>query len=193
MRVNAQIKTRKNRLARLITHRDLFQAQQRRGHGFCRGLKHERGDMFIDNGGDGLQPGKGFEAALRLARLVGLGAETVDIGFHVTARIVLLFLQAQLQRLFLAPQRLEAVIGAGGVIEFAVLQMQNALHRGIEQIAVMADHHHRTRIRAQIGGDPQGAFQIKIVGRLIEQQQIRLGKKQRGERHAHAPAAGKLR
>ena len=40
---------------------------------------------------------------------------------------------------------------------------------------------------------PQRAFEIEIVGRLVEQQDVRLGKQHRGERHAHAPAAGKFR
>ena len=40
---------------------------------------------------------------------------------------------------------------------------------------------------------PQRAFEIEIVGRLVEQQQIGLGEQHAGERHAHAPAAGKFR
>ena len=40
---------------------------------------------------------------------------------------------------------------------------------------------------------PQRAFQIEIVGRLVEQQQFGLGEQRGGERDAHAPAAGKFR
>ena len=40
---------------------------------------------------------------------------------------------------------------------------------------------------------PQGAFEVEIVGRLVEQQQVRLGEQGRGHRHPHPPAAGELR
>ena len=40
---------------------------------------------------------------------------------------------------------------------------------------------------------PERAFEIEIVGRLVEQQQVGLGEQRGGERHAHAPAAGEFR
>ncbi len=40
--------------------------------------------------------------------------------------------------------------------------------------------------------EPERAFDIEIVGGLVEQQQIGLAKKHGRERHAHAPAARKL-
>ena len=41
--------------------------------------------------------------------------------------------------------------------------------------------------------EPERAFEVEIVGRLVEQQQVGLGEQGRGQRHAHAPAAGELR
>ena len=40
---------------------------------------------------------------------------------------------------------------------------------------------------------PERAFEIEIVGRLVEQQQVGLREQRCGERHAHAPAAGEFR
>ena len=40
---------------------------------------------------------------------------------------------------------------------------------------------------------PERAFEVEIVGRLVEQQQVGLREQRRGERDAHAPAAGKFR
>ena len=57
----------------------------------------------------------------------------------------------------------------------------------------MADDDHGARIAREIVGQPQRAFEIEIVGRLVEQQQVGLGEQHRGERHAHAPAAGEIR
>ena len=39
---------------------------------------------------------------------------------------------------------------------------------------------------------PERAFEIEIVGRLVEQQQVGLREQRRGERDAHAPAAGEF-
>ena len=49
------------------------------------------------------------------------------------------------------------------------------------------------RVFLQPRFEPQRAFEIEIIGRLVEQQQIGLGKQRRGQRHPHAPAAGEFR
>ena len=56
----------------------------------------------------------------------------------------------------------------------------------------MADDQRGVRIFLQARFEPERAFKIEIVGRLVEQQKIRLGEQGRGERDPHAPAAGKL-
>jgi hypothetical protein len=71
--------------------------------------------------------------------------------------------------------------------------MQDLVDRGVEQIAVMADDDHGARIVRQMVLQPQRAFEIEIVGGLVQQQQVGLGEQGRGERHAHPPAAGKFR
>ena len=57
----------------------------------------------------------------------------------------------------------------------------------------MADDDHGTRIVGQMVFEPERAFEIEIVGRLVEQQQIRGGKQRGRKRDAHPPAAGKFR
>jgi hypothetical protein len=47
----------------------------------------------------------------------------------------------------------------------------------------MGDDHHGAGIFAQMFLKPRGGFGVQMVGRLIEQQQIRLGKQQLAERH----------
>ena len=56
----------------------------------------------------------------------------------------------------------------------------------------MADHDDRTGIALEITFQPQRGFQIQMVGRFVEQQQVRLGKQGRRQRYAHTPAAGKI-
>ena len=64
--------------------------------------------------------------------------------------------------------------------------------RGVEQIAVVADHDNGMRIVREVVLEPERAFEVEIVGRLVEEEEIRLRKQGRGECHAHAPATGKF-
>ena len=73
------------------------------------------------------------------------------------------------------------------------LRCKNGIDRIVEQLAVVADDQRGVRIFLQPRFQPERAFEIEIVGRLVEQQQVRLGEQRRGERHPHAPAAGKFR
>ncbi|MEY9789138.1 hypothetical protein ABIE77_003697 [Sinorhizobium fredii] len=85
---------------------------------------------------------------------------------------------------------LELVIGAAIEGELLLVQVNDGVHRRIQQVAVVADDDDRMRIAADVILQPQGSFEIQIVGRLVEQQQIRLGKQHGCKRNAHAPAAG---
>src|SRR3569623_617002 len=70
--------------------------------------------------------------------------------------------------------------------------MQDLIDRGVEQIAVMADADDRARIVREMVLEPERAFEIEIVGRLVEQQQLGSGEQRCGQCHAHSPAAGEL-
>ena len=71
--------------------------------------------------------------------------------------------------------------------------MDDRVDRGVEKIAIVADHDDGARIAREIALEPERAFEVEIVGRLVEQEQVGLGEEQGGERDAHAPAAGKVR
>ena len=71
--------------------------------------------------------------------------------------------------------------------------MQDGIDRIVQQLAVVADDQRGVRIFLQARFQPQRAFEVEIVGRLVEQQQIGFGEQRGGQRHPHAPAAGELR
>src|SRR4029453_16468798 len=71
--------------------------------------------------------------------------------------------------------------------------MENLVHRSIEKIAVMAYDDHRARIVREMVFKPERAFEIEIVGRLVQQQEIGSRKQRRGERDPHSPTAGEFR
>ena len=149
--------------------------------------------MFVDGHFDGLHLGQHLHAALRLARLRRLGFEAVDKGLHMLARRFLLLGEGGIERAFGGARGDEGVVAAGVERELAVFEMQDEFGRGVQKIAVMADDQHRAAITAQEILQPQHAFEIEIVGGFVQQQQVGAGEQDRGERHAHAPAAGKFR
>ena len=67
------------------------------------------------------------------------------------------------------------------------------VHRIVQQLAVVADDQRGVRVFLQPRFEPERAFQVEIVGRLVQQQQVGLGEQRRRQRHAHPPAAGELR
>ncbi len=71
--------------------------------------------------------------------------------------------------------------------------MHDGVDRRVQQVAVVADDDDGVRIAANVVLEPQRAFEVEIVGRLVEQQQVRLGEEHACERHAHPPAAGEGR
>ena len=134
-----------------------------------------------------------LHARLRLARLGGLGLEAVDEGLQALALVVLLLGVLGVEHLARGALLLERRVAAAVERQLAALEMQDLVDRGVEQVAVMADDDHGARIVRQMVLQPQRAFEIEIVGRLVEQQQIGRGEQHRGQRDAHAPAAGEFR
>ncbi len=70
--------------------------------------------------------------------------------------------------------------------------MQDGVDGVVEEVAVVADHQDGVRIGLDEIFEPERAFEVEIVGRLVEQQHFGRGEQHGGERDAHAPAAGEL-
>ena len=165
----------------------------RRGHGLHRLGKAERPHRVVDQRGDRLHALQRLDARLRLPRLRGLGAEAVDEGLHVLARGFLLDAALLLQLALLGALALELVVAAAPEGQLLLVEMDDRVDGAVEQVAVVADQQHGVRIARDVVLQPQRAFEVEIVGRLVEQQKVGLGKQHRGQRHAHAPAAGEGR
>src|SRR5208282_2436236 len=64
--------------------------------------------------------------------------------------------------------------------------------RNIEKVAIVRDQYKSVRIGSQILLKPVASFEIKMVGGLVEQQQVRLLQKKFGQGEAHLPSAGEF-
>ena len=133
-----------------------------------------------------------LDAALHLLRLGRLVAEAVDEDFQLLDAFALVAVRGfQL----LAPLRLLRqilVVVAGVEEDLLVPDLDRLLHRHIEKVAIVRDQHERVRIVVEILFQPVARFEIEMVGRLVEQQQVRFLQQQLRQRDAHLPAAGEL-
>ena len=128
-------------------------------------------------------------ARLRLAGLGGLGTEPIDEGLHMR----LLRGDAVGHRGLLGGafglDADEFVVAAGREGDFAAVEMGDAVHAAIQQVAVMRDHERGTGEFGKPGLEPHRGFKVEMVGGFVEQQHIGRGEQHGGQRHAHPPAA----
>ena len=191
--VEAQVEAAQHRPVRLIADRHILHRHDRRRRRLGRRGEVEGHHGIVGKGRDRLQPLQHLQPRLRLARLRRLVAEAVDEGLQVAALVVLPGLELQLQRLALAALAVEGIVAAAIEGELALVEMDDGVDGTIEQVAVMADDDDAVGILGDVALQPQRAFEVEIVGRLVEKQQVGPREQGRGERHAHAPAAGEGR
>ena len=131
-----------------------------------------------------------LDAALHLRRLRRLVAEAVDE--HLDARDFFVLLALGLAQRLDARVVLDEVVAvvAEVVGQRAQRQVGDARDDGVEEEAIVRDEDHRVRIGVEVLLEPVARFEIEVVGRLVEQQQVRLAEQQLGQRDAHLPAAG---
>ena len=67
--------------------------------------------------------------------------------------------------------------------------MEDGVDDIVEEVALVADDDQRAGIALEEVLEPQRRFEIEVVRRLVEQQQVGRREQQRGERDAHLPAA----
>src|SRR4051812_30817412 len=86
------------------------------------------------------------------------------------------------------PGRVVALPGYAGTL----IQLQNPACDIIEEIAIMRDRDHRAGELGEIALEPPDALGIEMIGRLVEQEHIRLLEQEAAERHAPLFASGDL-
>jgi hypothetical protein len=138
-----------------------------------------------------------LQAALRLARLGGLGAKALDEGADAADLAVLarrggeLLLELERARLLVA--RIAAVVEPQPAAALGARQDgERAVADPIEEVAVVRHDDQRAGVGAQPPLQPQDGVEVEVVGRLVEQQQVRGHDERAREIEAHAEAAGKF-
>ena len=75
---------------------------------------------------------------------------------------------------------------------FLIFDFNDLCHNAVKEIAVVGNNQHCTGIGAKEILQPFDCRNVQMVGRLVQQQDIRLGKQQLCQMHACFLSAGKL-
>ena len=85
----------------------------------------------------------------------------------------------------------ELVVRPCPICKFPLIQMQDPLHGAVQKAPVMADDEDGMGVFLKVSLKPERAFEIEVVGRFVQKQQIGLRKQHARQRDAHPPTARK--
>ena len=126
--------------------------------------------------------------ALGLARR-GRLAHPFGFAFqHLDAGSVFTLLLRKALGLLLQIGRVIALIGNGA----ATIEFENPARDIVEEVTVVGDDQDGTGIITQVMFQPVDGFSVEMVRRFVEQDEIRLGQQQAGERDAALFTAGEI-
>ena len=130
-------------------------------------------------------------AALRLRGLRRLRAEAVDEPLKLLAVVILVLLgglQVLVPDLALLHVPVEIALVAR---RSAGIDFDRDVRQRTQEIAVVGDQHQRSLIRLEVLLEPVYGGEVEVVGRLVEEKEIGLGREHARQFRTHAPAAGK--
>lgn len=100
-------------------------------------------------------------------------------------------LGAHLLQIILALLEVAAVVaGVGG--HAAVLERGDVVDAGVHEGAVVTDDEYGAVVVSDKAAQPLDAFEVQVVGGLVEQQQVGMAQEELCQRDAHLPAAREL-
>src|SRR5207248_9434395 len=133
-----------------------------------------------------------FDPALNLFGLSRLVAKAIDEYFQLLDALPLVAIRGLGLLAPLCLLLFVFIVIAGVEVNALVPDFDNLVDGDVEEVAVVRDQHKREWIFAEILLQPIAGFEIKMIRRLIEQQQVWLLQKQLGQRDAHLPTAGEF-
>ena len=133
-----------------------------------------------------------LELALGLGGLGVLGAEAVDELHQAADFALLVFVGGQLLLLVGLALFEILVVVAAVADQPALADLDDAADKLVQELAVVRDDENRAGVALQILLEPEQRLEVEMVGRLVEQQQVRLLRQQPGQVRPHHPAAAHL-
>ena len=72
-------------------------------------------------------------------------------------------------------------------------QVGDRRHHPVQEVPVVRDEHHAAVVGGEEALQPPEGLEIQVIGRLVEQQEVRPEQEQACQRRPHAPSTGELR
>ena len=133
-----------------------------------------------------------LDPALHLPSLRRLGAEPLDEGLHLGAPPRLL-LRLRREALFLRGPKLEVALVVSRVgAQPLGLEREHAIDLPIEEFAIVRDQQQRFARATEEGVEPFERRHVEMIGRLVQEEQLRILQQQGRQRGAHLPASGQI-
>ena len=132
------------------------------------------------------------DALLGLRGFGGLVAELVDEDLHMgDVSLLGSALGAHLLQVVLALLKVAAVVaGVGGYA--AVFKSGDVVDARVHEGAVVADDEDGAVVVRDKAAQPLDAFEVQVVGGLVQKEQVRVAQEELSQRDAHLPAAREL-
>src|SRR3974390_1252657 len=115
-----------------------------------------------------------LKAALYLLGLRRLITEAVDERLKLLDAFSLVLVRSDQRSAALLRLRQVVLVVAAVKVDPLVPDLDDAIDRDIEKVAVVRDQHVGVRILQQVLLQPVAGFQVEVVGGLVQQQQVRL-------------------
>ncbi|VVN49389.1 hypothetical protein PS639_06357 [Pseudomonas fluorescens] len=174
-----------------VTQTRVGQVDQRTGD--LRRLAEDKVERGIDVGGGQLfHPLQRLDPALGLSGLGGLGLEPGDIAFHVRTLHLLLLVGLLLLGQTLGTGAFECGITAAVQGDLALIDVGHVIDHGIEEVAVVGNQHQGAGIAFKPLFEPDDGVEVQVVGRFVEQQQVRGAHQSLRQIQTHPPATGEI-
>ena len=124
-----------------------------------------------------------------LAPALRVLAHPLELGLdRALARLVRLRLLREPRLLLLQPARVVALERD----PVPAVELEDPARDVVEEVAIVGDGHDGALVVLEVALEPADRLGVEVVGRLVEQQQVRRAQQQPAQRHAAALAAGEL-
>ena len=154
-------------------------------------LQAQRGVVFLIHL-DTFYLFKLLDATLHLHSLGSFVPETLDKVFRILYLLLLILVSTQLLLPALLAKHHELIVFHFIVVNASTSYFDGTRSDIVQKGAVVADKHHRIGTGGKEVLQPLDTLDVKVVGRLVEQQHIRTAKQQLGKLYTHTPTTGKL-
>ena len=123
-------------------------------------------------GGDAVHFLESLEPALSLPGLGRLVPEAVYERLNFRDALLLPFVEGLVLGETLGAHALKAAVVCGVLVELLILNMDDVIHSVIQELAVMRDDHERSAVALEVVREEHYGIEVKVVGRLIEEQEV---------------------